>query len=175
MPIYGLADARPQFPAEGAYWVAPSADIMGKVRLMEQASVWFHAVLRGDNEWITVGTGSNIQDGCVCHTDLGAPLTIGQHCTIGHSVVLHGCTIGDESLIGMGTVVLNHAVIGSNCLIGANALITEGKVIPDNSLVVGSPGKVIRVLTELEIAGLRRSATNYIANWKRFAAGLMAV
>lgn len=172
MAVYALGGFAPEFPADGSFWVAPSADVVGKVRLLHEASVWFAAVLRGDNEWITVGAGSNVQDGAVCHTDMGAPLTIGSHCTVGHSAILHGCMIGDNSLIGMGATVLNHAVIGRNCLIGANALIPEGKVIPDNSLVVGAPGKIIRILTEEDAAGLARSAQNYVANWKRFKTDL---
>jgi carbonic anhydrase/acetyltransferase-like protein (isoleucine patch superfamily) len=170
--LYRLDNVLPEVPASGDCWIAPSADVIGKVRLLRNASVWFAAVLRGDNEWITVGEGSNIQDGAVGHTDIGAPLTIGSNCTIGHRAILHGCTISDGSLVGMGATVLNHAVIGKNCLIGANALITEGKVIPDKSLVVGSPGKVVRQLTDHDIAGLRRSAENYVANWKRFKTGL---
>ncbi len=170
MAIHVLDGIAPDLSDES--WVAPSADLMGKVRLLKDASVWFQAVLRGDNEWLTVGEGSNVQDGAVCHTDPGLPLTIGHHCTIGHRAILHGCTIGDSSLIGMGATVLNRAVVGRNCLIGANALITEGKIIPDNSLVVGAPGKIIRVLTDEEIAGLTNSALNYVANWKRYRAGL---
>ena len=143
MAIYALDGTAPELSPDT--WVAPSADLMGRVRLLSGASVWFGAVLRGDNEWITVGEGSNVQDGCVLHTDLGAPLTIGRNCTIGHRAILHGCTIGEQSLIGMGAIVLNHAVVGSRCLIGAGALVPEGKVIPDGSLVLGMPGKVIRV------------------------------
>jgi carbonic anhydrase/acetyltransferase-like protein (isoleucine patch superfamily) len=170
MPFYSFNDVQPELASES--WVAPSADLMGKVRLLHQASVWFGAVLRGDNDWITVGEGSNVQDGCVLHTDLGAPLTIGSHCTIGHAAILHGCTIGDGSLIGMGAVVLNHAVIGNGCLIGAKALIPEGKIIPDHSLVVGAPGKVIRMLDQEAVAGLLKSAAGYVRNWQRFKAGL---
>lgn len=172
MAIYSLDGVAPEFPAEGSYWVAASADLMGKVRLRNNASVWFHAVLRGDNEWIEVGEGSNVQDGAVLHTDMGAPLTIGANCTIGHKAILHGCTIGDNSLIGMGATVLNHVKIGRNCLIGANALIAEGKEIPDNALVVGAPGKIIRQLDDTAAAGLTRSAEGYVRNWKRYAAGL---
>jgi carbonic anhydrase/acetyltransferase-like protein (isoleucine patch superfamily) len=172
MPLYALDGVSPELPADAQYWIAPSADVMGKVRLLANASIWFGAVLRGDNEWITVGEGSNVQDACVLHTDMGAPLTIGKNCTIGHKAILHGCEIGDTSLIGMGAIVLNHAKIGRNCLIGAGALIAEGKVIPDNSLVVGQPGKIIRVLNEEAVAGLKSSAEGYQRNWKRFAAGL---
>jgi carbonic anhydrase/acetyltransferase-like protein (isoleucine patch superfamily) len=173
MAIYSLNSVQPELSTDT--WVADSADLIGRVRLLHLASVWFGAVLRGDNEWITVGEGSNVQDGCVLHTDLGAPLTVGSHCTIGHSTVLHGCTIGDGSLIGMGAVVLNHAVIGKGCLIGAKALIPEGKFIPDHSLVVGAPGKVIRVLDQEAVAGLLKSASNYVQNWQSFASGLKRV
>lgn len=172
MTIYNLDGVSPDLPDDGAYWIAPSADVMGRVRLHRDASVWFGAVLRGDNELIVIGEGSNIQDGCVLHSDMGAPLTIGRNCTIGHKAILHGCTIGDNSLIGMGAIVLNNAVIGKNCLIGAGALVPERKVIADNSLVVGAPGKVIRILDEEAVAGLLKSAQSYVRNWQRFAKGL---
>ncbi len=172
MPLYALDGVSPDLPGEGTYWIAPSADVMGRVRLMTGASVWFGAVLRGDNEWITVGQGSNVQDGCVLHTDMGAPLTIGTNCTIGHKAILHGCEIGDNSLVGMGAIVLNHTKIGRNCLIGAGALIGEGKVIPDNSLVIGQPGKVIRELDKEAVEQLTQAAQSYQRNWKRFAKGL---
>ena len=175
MAIYSLDGLVPVLPGEGEYWVAPSADVMGKVRLLRNASVWFRAVLRGDTEWIEVGEGSNVQDGCVLHTDKGAPLTIGPDCTIGHSAILHGCTVQDNSLVGMGATILNHAVIGKNCLIGANALIPEGKIIPDNSLVVGAPGKIIRQLDAEAARKLTGAAHHYVENWKRFTAGLSAV
>ena len=151
--IYKLLEKIPEFPNNSDYWVAPDANVIGKVRLMAGASVWFGATLRGDNEWIDIGTGSNVQENSVLHTDIGYPLSIGRNCTIGHKAILHGCTIGDQSLIGMGAIVLNGAQIGRNCLIGAGALITEGKIIPDNSLVVGAPGKVVR---ELDRGGDRR-------------------
>ena len=170
MSLFSLDGIEPEIGA-GA-WVAPEANVIGKVRLLSESSVWFEAVLRGDNEWIEVGRGSNVQDGCVLHTDMGAPLMIGQGCTIGHKAILHGCTIGDHSLLGMGAVILNHAKIGRGCLIGAHALIPEGKIIPDGSLVIGSPGRVIRVLTSEEREGLKKSALNYVRNAKRFAAGL---
>jgi carbonic anhydrase/acetyltransferase-like protein (isoleucine patch superfamily) len=172
MAFYTLDGISPELPGAGQFWIAPSADVMGKVRLLTHASVWFGAVLRGDNEWITVGQGSNVQDGCVLHTDMGAPLTIGSNCTIGHKAILHGCEIGDNSLIGMGAIVLNHAKIGRNCLIGAGALIPEGKVIADNSLVVGQPGKIIRLLDDEAVAKLTASAESYQRNWKRFASRL---
>ena len=173
--LYQLGDFKPTVPEDGAYWVAPNASLIGKVILGQDASVWFGAVLRGDNEPLTIGDRTNIQEGSTLHTDMGAPLTIGADCTIGHNVILHGCTIGENSLIGMGAVVLNHAKIGRNCLIGAKALIPEGKVIPDNSLVMGMPGKVVRELDEEAINKLRRSAANYVANWKRFAFELKAL
>ncbi len=158
--------------AEGEYWIAESASVIGNVLLKRNASVWFGAVLRGDNELITVGEHSNVQDLSVLHTDPGCPLTIGSYCTIGHKVMLHGCTIGDNTLIGINAVILNGARIGRNCLIGAGALITEGKEIPDGSLVVGSPGKVARPLTPEQIAGLTQSAQRYVENWRRFGRGL---
>ena len=170
MTIYALDGTWPDLAPES--WVAPSADVIGRVRMLHQASVWFGALLRGDNEWIEVGEGSNVQDGCVLHTDIGAPLVIGKGCTIGHKAILHGCKIGDNSLVGMGACIMNHAVIGRNCLIGAYALVPEGKVIPDNSMVLGVPGKVARVLHTDEIVGLTKAAQGYVRNWKRFAAGL---
>jgi len=173
MTLYALDDASPQI-APGA-WCAPDAALIGKVVLEDRASVWFGCVLRGDNETITVGAGSNVQELTACHTDMGFPLTIGRDCTVGHRAMLHGCTIGDESLIGMGATILNGAKIGRNCLIGAASLVTEGKTIPDGSLVMGSPGKVVRELTAEEVARLRASARSYQANARRFAAGLAAL
>ncbi len=167
-----LDGVAPQVPTVGRYWVAPNATVLGNVLLSDEASVWFGAVLRGDNEPITIGPRTNVQDLSVIHTDWGFPATVGADCTIGHRAILHGCTIGDNSLIGMGAVVLNGAVIGRNCLIGAGALIPERKIVPDNSLVVGMPGKVVRELDEAAIRGLTLSAASYVANWKRFAAGL---
>jgi carbonic anhydrase/acetyltransferase-like protein (isoleucine patch superfamily) len=172
MPIYALDGISPELPVDGDYWIAPPADVIGKVRLLRNASIWFGAILRGDNEWITIGAGSNVQELCVFHTDMGAPLAIGKNCTIGHKAMLHGCEIGDNTLIGMGAIILNHAKIGRNCLIGAGALIPEGKVIPDNSLVVGQPGKIIRVLDDAAAAKLTAAAESYQRNWKHFAAGL---
>ncbi|PVB59994.1 gamma carbonic anhydrase family protein [Labrenzia sp. 011] len=172
MPVFALDGRRPAFPDNGDFWIAPTATLIGDIRLLEEASVWFGAILRGDNEPITVGRRSNVQDGCVFHTDLGFPLTIGTDCTIGHKAILHGCTIGDNSLVGMGATILNGAVIGENCIVGANALVGEGKIIPDNSLVVGMPGRVIRTLDEEAIDGLRKSAAGYVRNWRRFKAGL---
>ena len=164
--IYQLGERRVR--AEGEYFVAESAAVIGNVLLRTNASIWFNAVIRGDNELITIGENSNVQDGSVLHTDPGSPIVIGSHVTIGHKVMLHGCTIGDNSLVGINSVVLNGAKIGRNCLIGANALITEGKVIPDNSMVMGSPGKVVRELTPQQIEGLRMSALHYVENARRF-------
>ena len=172
MTIYALGDSKPQLPPQGEYWVAPSASVIGNVILHSNASVWFGAVLRGDNDPITVGPDSNIQDGSVLHTDMGSPLTLGRGVTVGHKAMLHGCEVGDYSLIGIGAVVLNGVKIGKNCIIGANALITEGKIIPDNSLVVGQPGKVVRERDPAHIAVLQMSAEHYVQNWKRFAAEL---
>lgn len=173
MAIYELDGVRPE--AEGDHWVAESASVMGRVILKKDASVWFNATLRGDNDPITIGENTNIQDGSVLHTDVGLPLTIGKNCTIGHMVMLHGCTIGDNSLVGIGSIVLNGAKIGKNCLIGANCLITEGKEIPDNSVVMGAPGKVVRELTDEHAARMSYGALHYVENWKRYAAGLKAV
>ena len=172
MTIYALGDSKPQLPPQGEYWVAPSASVIGNVILHSNASVWFGAVLRGDNDPITVGPDSNIQDGSVLHTDMGSPLTLGRGVTVGHKAMLHGCEVGDYSLIGIGAVVLNGVKIGRNCIIGANALITEGKIIPDNSLIVGQPGKVVRERDPAHIAVLQMSAEHYVQNWKRFAAEL---
>ena len=175
MTIYALGDSKPQFPPEGEYWVAPSASVIGNVILHPNASVWFGAVLRGDNEPITVGPDSNIQDGSVLHTDMGSPLTLGRGVTVGHQAMLHGCEVGDYSLIGIGAVVLNGVKIGRNCIIGANALLTEGKIIPDNSLVMGQPGKVVRERDPDQIAVLQMSAEHYVQNWKRFASDLRQI
>lgn len=170
--IYTLDGIAPEFPASGDYWVAPDANLIGKVVLEEGASVWFGCTLRGDNEEIRVGAGSNVQENVVCHTDMGFPLRIGANCTIGHKAMLHGCTIGDGTLIGMGATILNGARIGKGCLIGAGALIAEGKEIPDGALVMGAPGKIIRELDETARAKLLQSAANYRANMRRFRAGL---
>ncbi len=173
MTLYALADSQPQVHADA--WVAPDANVIGKVVLEAGSSVWFGATLRGDNEVIHVGKGSNVQENCVFHTDMGYPLTIGENCTIGHKVMLHGCTIADNTLIGMGATILNGAKIGRNCLIGAGALITEGKVIPDGSLVMGVPGKVVRQLDEKAIQGLTASAQHYSDNAARFSRDMRAL
>ncbi len=171
--IYALDGISPQI--DPSAWIAPDAVLVGKIVVEADASIWFGAVLRGDNEEIRVGAGSNVQENSVLHTDMGYPLTIGANCTIGHKAMLHGCTIGDGTLIGMGATVLNGARIGKGCLIGACALITEGKEIPDGSLVMGSPGKVVRALDETARARLLSSATNYQANARRFRAGMTQV
>lgn len=168
MPVYALEGVAPEFPEGNAYWVAPSAVLIGRVRLLNNASVWFGAVLRGDNDWIVVGENSNVQDNSVIHTDPGLPTTIGANVTVGHRVILHSTTIGDNSLIGMGSTLLNRSRIGRNCLIGANTLISEGKNIPDGSLVLGSPGRVVRQLSENELAMLKLSAEVYVNNYRRF-------
>jgi carbonic anhydrase/acetyltransferase-like protein (isoleucine patch superfamily) len=173
--LYEFDGISPNLPDDSDFWIAPNAQVMGRVRIETAASVWFGAVLRGDNEYITVGAGSNIQENCVCHTDMGFPLTIGVDCTIGHSAILHGCEIGDNSLIGMGATVLNGAKIGRNCLIGAGALVGEGKVIPDNSLVVGMPGKVLRELDADTIAGLTVSAQGYQKKMRQFRESLNVI
>lgn len=172
MPVYALGELTPDLPSSGTYWIAPDAHVVGQVAIAEDVGIWFGAVLRGDNEAISVGKATNIQEGAMLHTDPGFPVTIGEGCTIGHHAIVHGCTIGDNSLIGMGATVLNGAKIGHNCLVGANALITEGKEFPDNSLIVGSPARVVRTLDETAIAGLRRSAKKYVGNWQRFARDL---
>ena len=172
MTIYSLADKKPQLPPEGEYWIAANAVVVGDVILKSGASVWFGATVRADNETMIIGENTNIQDGSVLHSDPGEPLIIGDNVTVGHMAMLHSCEIGDNTLIGIGAVVLNGAVIGKNCLIGANALITEGKVIPDGSMVVGQPGKVVKELNEGQIAALEMSAQHYVQNWKRFAAEL---
>ena len=173
MAVYALDDLSPQL-AEGA-WVAEGAQVMGNVHMAADSSVWFGAVVRGDTETISIGEGSNIQDGSVLHADRGKPLTVGRDVTVGHQVMLHGCTIGDESLIGIGAVILNGAVIGKNCLVGARALVTEGKSFPDGSMILGSPAKAVRQLSPEEIEGLRRSAQHYVDNAKRFAKGLKRI
>ena len=175
MPLYDLDGQSPQTPAMGEWWIAPDAHLIGKVRIGANVGVWFGAVLRGDNELIDIGAGSNIQEHSMLHTDMGFPLSVGENCTIGHRAILHGCTIGDNSLIGMGATVLNGARIGRNCLVGAGALVTEGKEFPDGSLIVGAPAKAIRQLDARAIEGLTRSAQGYVANWRRFAKGMRRV
>ena len=175
MNVYNLGALAPSLPPEGEYWIAPNAAVLGNVILKKNASIWFGCTLRGDNDPIVVGENSNVQDGSVLHTDHGSPLTIGMNVTVGHMVMLHGCTIGDGSLVGIGSIILNGARIGKNCLIGANSLITEGKEIPDGSMVMGSPGKVVRQLDEGAANMLALSAAHYVENWKHYAAGLKPV
>ena len=175
MPIYELDGERPELPAEGQYWLAETAVLIGRVRLLRNANVWYGSTLRGDNEWIELGEGSNIQENCTLHTDMGFPLTIAQSCTIGHNVILHGCSIGENSLIGMGATLLNGARVGKNCLVGAGALVTEGKEFPDNSLIVGVPARVVRPLTAEAIAQLTDAAEHYVTRWQQYAKGLKRI
>jgi carbonic anhydrase/acetyltransferase-like protein (isoleucine patch superfamily) len=175
MPNYSIDGLEPEFPPAGEYWVAPNAVLIGRIRLKREASIWFGSILRGDNEMIEIGERTNVQEACVFHTDPGYPMIIGDDCTIGHQVMLHGCTVGSGTLVGMCATVLNGAKIGRNCLIGAKALISENKVIPDNSLVVGAPGRVVRELDDAAIAGMRRGAAHYVQNWRRFARSLRPV
>jgi carbonic anhydrase/acetyltransferase-like protein (isoleucine patch superfamily) len=175
MPIYELDGERPEFPPDGQYWVAETAVLIARVRLKGEASVWWGAVLRGDNEWIEIGPRSQVQDNATIHTDPGFPVVIGQDFVLGHNVVLHGATIGDNSLVGMGAVLLNGAVIGRNSIVGAGALVTEGKTFPDNSLIVGSPARVIRTLDEKAKAAIAKGAEIYVKRWKQYAKGLKRV
>jgi len=165
--IYSLGERTPVLEGDG-HFIAENATVIGNVLLKANSSVWFNGVLRGDNELIEVGAGSNIQDGCVLHTDPGFPLTIGKGVTVGHKVMLHGCTVGNNSLIGIGSTILNGAKIGNNCLVGAHALVTEGKSFPDGSLILGTPAKVVRDLTDEEISGMKESASHYVENAARF-------
>ncbi|HTQ14975.1 MAG TPA: gamma carbonic anhydrase family protein [Rhizomicrobium sp.] len=175
MTIYALEGIAPEFPPGGEWWVAPNATVIGRVRLARNASVWFGAVLRGDNDWIELGENSNIQDNSVVHTDPGQPVKIGAGVTVGHKVILHSTTVGDNSLIGMGSTLLNRSRIGRNCIVGANSLVSEGKEFPDNSLIVGSPARVVRQLSEPQLAMLKISANVYVENHKRFRAALKAI
>jgi carbonic anhydrase/acetyltransferase-like protein (isoleucine patch superfamily) len=175
MAIYALDGESPQLPADGLYWVADTAAVIGRVRLGSEASVWYGSVLRGDNEWIEIGARSQVQDNATLHTDPGFPLSIGQDCVIGHNVVLHGCTVGDASLIGMGAIVLNGAKIGAHCLVGAGALITEGKEFPDGSVILGAPAKAVRETDEKARAMIARGADVYVRRWKQYAAGLTRI
>src|SRR5690349_4157038 len=175
MAIYELDGVRPEFPADGRFWIAETAVLIGRVRLKSDASVWWGSVLRGDNEWIELGERSQIQDNATLHTDPGFPLVIGANCVIGHNVVLHGCTIADNSLIGMGAIVLNGAKIGANCLVGAGALVTEGKEFADNSVILGAPAKLVRESDEKVRAMTARAADVYVKRWKRYATGLTRI
>ena len=166
MPIYPLGELTPKVDPDS--WIAPNATLIGQVEVAKGASIWWNCTVRGDTDLLSVGENSNIQDNSVLHTDPGIPMIVGKNVTVGHRVILHGCTVGDNSLIGMGSTLLNRAVIGKNCLIGANTLIPEGKVIPDRSLVVGLPGRIVRELTDEEVAGLQTSADRYVAQWQRY-------
>lgn len=172
MALYELDGTAVAIPADGSYWVAPSAVVVGKVAIEPDASVWFGTVVRGDNELIRIGARTNVQDACVLHTDIGFPLDLGEDCTVGHMVTLHGCTIGRGSLIGIGSIILNGARIGEECLIAANTLITEGKEIPPRSMVMGAPGKVVRQLSDEEVQRFGGAVGRYIRNWKRYKSGL---
>jgi carbonic anhydrase/acetyltransferase-like protein (isoleucine patch superfamily) len=175
MPIYEIDGQAPEFPGAGEYWVAETATLIGRVRLRRHASVWFGAVLRGDNEWIELGERSQIQDNATLHTDPGFPLTIGANCVIGHNVILHGCCIGDESLIGMGAIMLNGVKIGRQCLVGAGAVIPEGKSFPDNSLIVGAPARAIRTLDEKMVEMIRDGADIYGRRSQQYSQGLKRI
>jgi len=175
MAIYQFDGEAPDLPADGRYWIADTAAVIGRVRLLTDASVWFGSVLRGDNEWIELGERSQIQDNATLHTDPGFPLTIGADCVIGHNVILHGCTVASNSLIGMGAIVLNGARIGKHCLVGAGALVTEGKEFPDHSLVVGAPARVVRSLDDKAAREIARAADIYVKRWQRYAKGVKRI
>ncbi len=175
MAIYELDGESPDLPADGLYWVAETAAVVGRVRLHSDVSIWYGSVLRGDNEWIEIGERSQVQDNATLHTDPGFPMTIGANCVIGHKVMLHGCTIGDNSLVGMGAIMLNGSKIGANCLVGAGALITEGKTFPDNSLIVGSPAKAIRTLDDKAKAMIAGGADIYVRRWQDYAKNLKRI
>lgn len=175
MAIYELDGQAPELPADGDCFIADTAAVIGKVRLRKSASVWFGAVLRGDNEWIEIGEHANVQDNCTCHTDKNFPLTIGANCTIGHNVILHGCTIEDGALIGMGSIVMNGARIGRGSIVGAGSVITEGKAFAENSLIIGAPARVIRTLSPEQSAMMQNGARFYVANGPRFKTGLKKI
>lgn len=175
MPLYEISGQRPTLPADGSAWIAPSADVIGDARLAADVSVWFGVVIRADNTPIAIGARSNIQEGSMLHSDPGSPLAIGTSVTVGHHAILHGCTIGDNCLIGMGATILNNAVIPENCLIGAGALVTEAKTFPPGSLIVGAPARAVRELTPEQIAAITRSADHYVVRGKAFADGLKRV
>ena len=175
MPIYELDVQATEFPADGRYWVADTAVLVGRVRMKTDTSIWFGAVLRGDNEWIEIGEGSNVQDNCACHTDPGFPLVIGTNCTVGHNVILHGCTLEDDSLVGMGSIVMNGARIRRGSVVGAGSIITEGKEYPEYSLIIGAPARVVRTLTPEQSAEMGRAAKSYQRNGPRFKNGLKKI
>ena len=170
MPIFQLADVRVRTPPAGRYWVAPDAVVVGNVEIGDDASIWFGSVVRGDLDVIRIGAGSNVQDACVLHTDPGIPLTLGAECAVGHKAMLHGCTVGRGSLIGIGAIVLNHATIGEECLVGAGSLIPEGKSYPPRSLILGTPGRVVRELSDDDVARIARTVAGYRERWKRYVA-----
>jgi len=175
MPIYELDGQRPDLPGSGRHWIAETAVVIGRVRLKRDASIWFGAVLRGDNEWIEIGERSQIQDNATLHTDPGFPMVIGANCVIGHKVMLHGCIVGENSLIGMGAILLNGSKIGKNSLVGAGALVTEGKTFPDNSLIVGAPARAIRTLDDKAVEMIARGADIYVKRWQQYAKGLKRI
>lgn len=172
MAIYELDGQKPELPADGRYWIAETATVIGRVRLMTDTSVWFGSVLRGDNEWIELGERSQVQDNATLHTDLGFPLVIGRDCVIGHNVILHGAKVGDNSLIGMGAILLNGATIGKHSLVGAGAVVTEGKSFPDGSLIVGAPARVVRTLDDKAATAIRGAADIYVRRWQQYVKGL---
>jgi len=175
MPIYSLNEFAPSLPGPGTFWIAPGAHVIGRVRLSTDVGIWFGAVLRGDNEPIEIGERSNVQECALLHTDPGFPIRIGSDCTIGHAAILHGCTIGDGSLVGMGATILNGVKIGSGCLVGAGALITEGKTFADHTLIVGSPARALRTLDDEAAKRLRGEADDYVRRWRRYASGLKPI
>ena len=175
MAIYELDGQAPELPGDGNYFIADTATVIGRVRLNAGASIWFGAVLRGDNDWIEIGEGANIQDNSTCHTDLGFPLTVGKNCTVGHNVILHGCTLEENSLVGMGSIIMNGARIGRNSIVGAGAVITEGKEFPERSLIVGAPARLIRTLDPSQVERMLGAAKSYMANGLRFTKGLRKI
>lgn len=175
MPLYSIDGVEPELPASGRYWIAPNAIVIGRVKIEEDASIWFGSVIRGDNEPIVIGAGTNIQENCVLHTDPGFPMLLGPNVTVGHKAMLHGCVVGEGSLVGMGATLLNGAKIGAGSLVGSNALVTENKEFEGRSLIVGAPAKVIRALDDAMVERMKQTAAHYQANWKRFAAGLKRI
>ena len=175
MAIYELDGQAPDLPSDQRYWIAETAVVIGRVRLKQDASIWWGSVLRGDNEWIEIGENSNVQDNSTCHTDMGFPLTIGKNCTVGHNVILHGCTLEDDALVGMGSIVMNGARIGRGSIVGAGAVITEGKQFPEHSLIIGAPARVIRTLEPAQVAAMGSAAKFYVGNGARYKKGLKRI